>query len=180
MKFRAKAASGFLNRRLTNKQNPDKKQSVDILYRIRAAAALYHAGKVRGILVSGDNSQANYDEPSEMQADLIQAGVPVEAITLYYAGFRTLDSVVRAEKIFAQQDYIVVSQPFHCQRALFIGGFKGHQALGFAAEDVPIESGGLAVHLREVLARTKAVLDLLTFKSPHFLGPPESLNLPKS
>lgn len=148
------------------------------LYRIRAAAALYQAGKVRGILVSGDNSQANYDEPSEMRTDLIQAGVPAAAITLDYAGFRTLDSVVRAEKIFGQQDYIVVSQPFHIQRALFLGDFKGHQALGFVAEDVPIKSGGLAVHLREVLARSKALLDLLSFKSPHFLGPPETLNLP--
>jgi len=148
------------------------------LYRIQAAVALYKAGKVRAILVSGDNSQAHYDEPSEMQADLIHAGVPAEAITLDYAGFRTLDSVVRADKIFGQRDYIVVSQVFHCQRALFIGDLKGHRALGFAAVDVPIDDGGFAVHLREVLARTKAMLDLLTFKGPHLLGPAEPLNLP--
>lgn len=151
--------------------------NVYYLYRIEAAAELYHAGKVRGILISGDNGSVAYDEPTAMREDLIRKGVAPEHITLDYAGFRTLDSVVRAEKIFGTRKYTLVSQPFHCRRALFLGDAYGHQALCFAAQDVPLEYGGLRVHLREVLARGKAILDLITLKQPRFLGPPVELNL---
>ncbi len=91
------------------------------LYRLDAAAELWQAGKIDAILVSGDNSRKNYDEPSSMKADLIVKGVPAEYITIDYAGFRTLDSVVRAKKVFDLEDYIIVSQPFHCS---YISGKK--------------------------------------------------------
>ncbi len=77
-------------------------------YRLNAAANLWKAEKIKAILVSGDNSRKGYDEPSSMKEDLILRGVPAEYITVDYAGFRTLDSVVRAKEIFDLDDYIVV------------------------------------------------------------------------
>jgi SanA protein len=80
--------------------------------RIEAAASLYHSGVVKHLLVSGDNSQQAYDEPTEMKRALMTKGVPEEAISLDYAGFRTLDSVVRSKYIFQQQEVIIVSRHF--------------------------------------------------------------------
>ncbi|MGC4072801.1 MAG: ElyC/SanA/YdcF family protein [Nibricoccus sp.] len=71
--------------------------------RIDATAQLYHAGKIRHVLVSGDNHRVSYDEPTAMKNALIARGVPATAITCDYAGFRTLDSVVRAHRIFGAQ-----------------------------------------------------------------------------
>jgi len=100
--------------------------------RIEAAAGLFQCGKVRGIIVSGDNGRTEYDEPSEMKADLIALGVPAEFITCDYAGFRTFDSIHRIERVFQESSYIVVSQEFHVQRALYIARSRGHDAIGLA------------------------------------------------
>ncbi len=128
-------------------------------YRINAAAALYKAGKVQHLLLSGDSYQQAYNEPEDMRDALLKRGVPLQAMSLDYAGFRTLDSVVRAHKIFQHDDFIVISQAFHNARALFIADAYGVQAIAFNAQDV--QGGyGLKVRLREVLARFKAVLDL--------------------
>lgn len=83
--------------------------------RINTAAALYHAGKVKWLLVSGDNGQKEYDEPSAMQQALIAKGVPEAAIFCDYAGFSTLDSVVRARKVFGENRITIISQAFHNQ-----------------------------------------------------------------
>ncbi|WP_462323133.1 SanA/YdcF family protein, partial [Halochromatium sp.] len=88
--------------------------------RIKAAAELYRCGKVRGILVSGDNATRYYNEPVAMQKDLMAAGIPPEYITLDYAGFRTLDSMVRAKQVFGLEEVLVVSQRFHAARAIFL------------------------------------------------------------
>lgn len=144
--------------------------------RLKAAAELYKHGKIDAIIVSGDNSRENYDEPSDMKNDLIEMGIPSEHISCDYAGFRTLDSVVRAKEIFDCDDYIIVSQRFHCERALFIAGTKDHKPVAYCAEDV---SGrfGLKVRMREVLARCKAVLDCYIInKEPKFYGPKVKLN----
>jgi SanA protein len=109
--------------------------------RIRAAAELYHAGKVDGILVSGDNGTVEYNEPDEMRADLIALGVPAEHITADYAGFRTLDSIYRAGDVFRLESYIVVSQPFHIERALYLGrpeGPRRHRLCGARAAGRPL------------------------------------------
>jgi SanA protein len=138
--------------------------------RIEAAAQLYKAGKVRAIVVSGDNGRVEYDEPSQMKADLVELGVPAEFITCDYAGFCTLDSVHRAERVFQESQYIVVSQEFHVRRALFIAADRGHDAVGYA---VPTPGGywGAKVRLREVLARVKAVLQVHALGSdPKYLG----------
>ena len=89
-------------------------------YRIQAAVELYQAGKIEHLIVSGDNSTKRYNEPADMQAALIEKGIPAERIHLDYAGFRTLDSVVRAHAIFGQQQFTIISQPFHNARAVYI------------------------------------------------------------
>lgn len=144
--------------------------------RIEAAAELFHSGRVQGILVSGDNATRYYNEPIAMQKDLIALGVPEEFITLDYAGFRTLDSVVRAKEVFGVDRVIVVSQRFHAERAIFLAEFFGIDAHGFAAAD-PDASGLMKVRAREVLARVAAVLDIVTGREPKFLGAPETVRL---
>ncbi|TVQ88602.1 MAG: hypothetical protein EA400_08820 [Chromatiaceae bacterium] len=144
--------------------------------RIQSAAALYHSGRVRGILVSGDNATIYYNEPVAMQRDLIAAGVPAEYITLDYAGFRTLDSMVRAKEVFGLDRLVVVTQRFHAERAIFLGRRFGIDARGLAAPD-PTVVGFMRVRAREVLARVAAVLDLVTGRGPRFLGEPETVRL---
>lgn len=90
------------------------------VYRMQAAADLYFSGKVKKLLVSGDNHVATYDETTDMAEYLIGLGVPDKAIIRDYAGFRTLDSVIRAQKVFHCKSLIIVSQKFHNQRAVFI------------------------------------------------------------
>ncbi|MEL7222177.1 MAG: ElyC/SanA/YdcF family protein, partial [Bacteroidota bacterium] len=93
-------------------------------YRIQAAADLYHAGKIEQLIVSGDSSRKDYNEPADMQEALIALGVPAERIHLDYAGFRSLDSVVRANAIFDMKEFTVISQPFHNARAVYIAQQK--------------------------------------------------------
>lgn len=144
--------------------------------RIETAAALYHSGRVRGILVSGDNATRYYNEPIAMQKDLVALGVPPEFITLDYAGFRTLDSVVRAKKVFGIDRMLIVSQRFHAERAIFLARRFGIDASGLAAAD-PDAAGLMKVRAREVLARVVAVLDIMTGREPKFLGTPETVRL---
>lgn len=143
-------------------------------YRIDAAAELWQAGKIDAIVVSGDNSRKDYDEPRSMKADLVEKGIPAEYIAVDCAGFRTLDSVIRAKKIFGLDDYIVVSQPFHCRRAVYLANKKGQSVIGYCATDVS-GSSGVKVRLRETLARAKAVLDVLTSKHSKYLGEQENI-----
>jgi len=131
---------------------------------------------VRAVLVSGDNATPHYNEPWTMRRDLIAHGVPAAYVTLDYAGFRTLDSVLRAQAVFGQDRLVLVSQRFHAARALLIARHAGIEATAFAAADPP---GGryLRVRLREVFARAVAVLDLLTGRGPRFLGDSEAVPL---
>lgn len=138
-------------------------------YRVDAAVALYNAGKIEFILVSGDNSTLNNDEPTDFKNDLIENGVPAERIFLDYAGFRTLDSVVRAKEIFGLTEVTFISQKFHNERAIYLAEKKGIKAIGFNARDVGGQSG-TKVMLREYLARVKVFVDLLFGVAPHFLG----------
>jgi SanA protein len=139
-------------------------------YRIMAAVDLYNQGKVKHIIVSGDNSLQSYNEPREMLKALILLGIPDSVITLDFAGFRTLDSVVRCKKVFGQNKVIIVSQRFHIERALFIAEKYDMDAIGFAAQSPP-ERYSLLTHFREYFAKTKAVIDLyIIHKKPKFLG----------
>lgn len=141
-------------------------------YRMDAAAALYHAGKVKHFLLSGDNHIDSYDEPSDMKEALLKRGIPESAITLDYAGFRTLDSIVRAKEVFGLQKILIISQRFHNERALFIARAHGVEATAFNAQSVS-RRYALKTHIREYLARVKAVLDVYILGvDPKFLGEP--------
>ncbi len=130
--------------------------------RIEAAAKLFHAGRIRAVLVSGDASTRYYDETTTMQRDLIELGVPEDYIMLDYAGVRTLDSVFRAKKVFGLDRVIVVSQQFHCERALYLADAVDLAATGFCAEDAP-DAHSLMMRGRETLARVMAFADLNIF-----------------
>lgn len=140
-------------------------------YRIEATVALYKAGKIEFVLVSGDNSRKSYDEPTAFKDDLIAQGIPEENIFLDYAGFRTLDSVIRAKHIFGQDSVTIISQQFHNERALYLAKYNKINAIAFNAKDVQGRYG-LKVRLREYLARSKAALDVLCNTQPKFLGKP--------
>lgn len=145
--------------------------------RIEAARALFAAGKVRGLIVSGDNRAHDYNEPKMMKADLVAAGVPAQYITMDFAGFRTLDSIVRAKEVFGQSRLIIVSQEFHVKRAVFIAQHVGIEAQGFSAAQ-PSWNWQLPVRSREVLARVAVCLDLWVLnRQPHFLGKRENVGL---
>lgn len=139
--------------------------------RIQATVDLYKAGKIEVVVISGDNSRKGYNEPEDMKSELMLRGIPEDKIYLDYAGFRTLDSVVRMEKIFGQKSFTIISQKFHNQRAIYIAYAKGLQAVGYNAEDVNAYSG-FKTQLREKFARVKLFLDLWTGKNPKFLGEP--------
>ena len=156
------------------------KQNYFYTYRIRAAVKLWKEGKVKAIIVSGDNATKRYNETARMQKDLIKAGVPKRFIATDYAGFRTLDSIVRAEAIFDLEDYIIVSQKFHLERALFIAKTKGQKVIGFAAKDIAGTKAAHKMNEREYLARVKAFLDVyILHTEPKFYGKKEKVNYKK-
>jgi SanA protein len=139
------------------------------LYRLNAADKLFKAGKIEYILVSGDNSRTDYDEPSDFKNDLIARGIPEDKIYLDYAGFRTLDSVIRAKEIFGQSSITIISQKFHNERAIYLANHFEIKAIAFNADDVYKRP------IREYLARAKAQLDLIFNVEPKFLGPKISI-----
>lgn len=138
--------------------------------RLDAAADLYRAGKIDCIIASGDNSMKNYNEPRAMLQGLKERGIPAEKIHPDFAGFRTLDSVVRAREIFDQNSITVISQKFHNERAVYIGRKWGLDVTGYNALDWE-DADGVPVRIREVFARFKAFIDVnLTGEQPKFLG----------
>ena len=145
-------------------------------YRIDAAAELYRRGKAEYILASGDNSRVWYNEPKEMKDELIRRGVPEVAIYMDFAGFRTLDSVVRSKEVFGIEESIIVTQEFHGKRAVYIARHYGIDAVGFNAGDVGF-SYGFKTRFREFFARVKAYIDVhITGTGPKFLG--EKVEIP--
>ena len=138
-------------------------------YRIDAAEILFKAGKIERIVVSGDNSKKNYNEPEDMKNELIKRGISEDKIILDYAGFRTFDSIYRLKNIFGQNTFTIISQEFHNQRALYIANSLRLSAVGYNAKEVDAYNGFLT-KLREKFARTKLILDLSINKKPKFLG----------
>ena len=137
--------------------------------RIDAAEQLYKSGKIKYILISGDNSTKDYSEPEDMQAELLKRGIPADKIVLDFAGFRTLDSVVRAKEIFGQNSFIIISQKFHNERAVFLAQHYGIKAYGFNAKDVN-KYFGFKTKVREYFARAKVFVDFLLGVEPKFGG----------
>jgi SanA protein len=153
----------------TSKYLADGRINLFYTYRIEATVKLYKAKKVKYIIVSGDNGNVNYDEPSTFKEDLIKKGIPSENIFLDYAGFRTLDSMIRCKEIFGQESITVISQQFHNERAIAIAETKNIEAIGFNAKNVG-GIGGMKVRIREIFARVKLSIDMLFNVSPKFLG----------
>ena len=127
--------------------------------RMNAAAQLFERGIIVHILVSGDNRSIYYNEPRDMLNALRERGIPQSAITLDYAGLRTLDSIVRCEQIFGQSSFIIITQEFHLYRALFIANYYGLKSYGFILKSSKA-SVPTKVRIRELIARVIAVLDL--------------------
>lgn len=137
--------------------------------RINAAVELFKSGKIKYIIVSGDNSIKEYNEPLDMKNELIKNGVPDSLIYLDYAGFRTFDSVIRAKEIFGQSSYIIISQEFHNQRAVYIARHYDIEAYGYNAKDVSAYMG-FKTRMREYFARVKVFVDIILGNEPKFLG----------
>lgn len=138
-------------------------------YRIDAAVELYRSGKIEHLLISGDNGQKGYDEPTDMKNALMERGIPESVITLDYAGFDTYDSMIRAKEVFGQDRFIVISQEFHNERAVYIARRFGIEAFGFNTENVK-NYGGFLTKVRESFARVKAFVEVQLGVKPTYLG----------
>ncbi|CAM1364684.1 conserved hypothetical protein [Tenacibaculum sediminilitoris] len=140
-------------------------------FRLNAAVELYKAKKIDFILVSGDNGSEGYDEPTDFKNDLIKAGIPEDKIFLDYAGFRTLDSVVRVKEVFGQTSVTIISQQFHNERALYLANHFDIGAIGYNARGV-YGKKAIKVQVKEYLARVKVFVDILLNVNPRFIGEP--------
>ena len=155
---------------------PNREPTLVLRERIVAAVQLYKAGKVRKLLMTGDNGRAEYDEVTAMKEYAIRLGVPARDIVRDYAGFRTYDSCYRAKVIFGVDDAVLVTQRFHLPRAMFIARRLGMDAVGYVAAPGLTDEQLQAMSLREMAARPTAILDSVIFRrQPRFLGPREPL-----
>ncbi len=144
--------------------------------RMKAAAALWKSGRVRCLIVSGDNRHRSYNEPRDMKNELIRLGVPAERIVCDFAGLRTYDSVVRARRIFGVDKLVIVSQPGHAARAVAIARSQGMDARGLEAPLGPLNHRSLLKQgCRERAARVAMLFDLLLGHDPKHLGEPIAL-----
>lgn len=155
----------------------DGSPSLPLSDRLEAAAKLYQDGKVKKILLSGDNRFDYYNEPGAMRDLLIKKGIPEEDMVLDYAGRRTYDSCYRAKAIFGQKELIVVTQPYHLPRAVFLCS-----QLGIKTQGVPVDQSRylrqrfLFWNFREVFATLAAYWDIFITKPLPVLGDPEPIS----
>ena len=153
----------------------EDRENLYFTYRMDAAAALWHAGKLQCLIVSGDNRSLQYNEPLKMKQALIKRGVPAEKIVCDYAGLRTLDSVLRCQSIFGARQCLMISQQFQNERAIYIAQAHGMDVIGFNAKDVS-GAGGRKTKFREFAARLMMWLDVhILDTQPKHGGPPEAL-----
>lgn len=146
-------------------------------YRIDAAVRVWKSGKIKTLIVSGDNRSQYYNEPEKMKQALTERGIPADRIVCDYAGLRTLDSVVRAKEIFGTASILFISQKFQNERAIYLAEAHDMDAYGFNAQDVQTQAG-LKTKFREVGARVKMWLDVNFLGTrPVHLG--EKIELPK-
>ncbi|MDG9717055.1 vancomycin high temperature exclusion protein [Streptomyces sp. DH24] len=150
----------------------DGEPSPYLAHRLDAAAGLYRAGRIEVVLVTGDNSREDYDEPDAMRAYLTRQGVPDARIVSDYAGFDTWDSCVRARKIFGVDRAVLISQDFHVRRAVALCRAAGVTSYGVGVAE-PRDSTWYYGGVREVVAAGKAAWDAVVEPGPRFLGPRE-------
>jgi SanA protein len=149
---------------------PDGSMSTMLADRVEQAAALWKAGKVGRILVSGDHHRWAYDEPDTMREALVRDGVPARDVFTDHAGFDTWATMVRARKVFDVRSAVVVTQGFHMPRALYLAQQAGLDASGLTADLHSYGKQGILSDAREILSRVKAVADVETGASV-VLGP---------
>lgn len=140
-----------------------------LAHRLATAAELYRTGKAKVVLVTGDNSRVEYDEPDAMRTYLTERGVPDERIVSDYAGFDTWDSCVRAKKIFGVERALLVSQGFHIRRAVALCRSAGVESYGVGVAE-PHDATWYYGGVREMFAAGKASLDAVFRPDPRFLG----------
>ena len=137
------------------------------IYRIDAAEQLYKAGKIEKILISGDeNSLDGINEPECMRDSLVARGVPSSAIILDGKGYRTICSVVNANKVFGLKSFTIISQKFHNERTIYLAehlGLDVENIQAYNAKD-PKSRRAYLTTVREYFARVKMFLDLMTDK----------------
>lgn len=144
--------------------------------RIHAAAQLYQIGKIKRIIVSGANPDSTYNEPRAMRRELVKSGVPPSAIYMDFAGFRTFDSIARAQVIFGLDRVTIITQRYHAYRAVFVAKKLHMKVAAYAAPSDEIGYFNRTM-LREVLARVRVVLDIYVLHTePKFLGTPQPVN----
>ena len=147
--------------------------------RIHAAAQLYQLGKIKRIIVSGANPDSTYNEPRAMRRELVKSGVPPNAIYMDFAGFRTFDSVARAQVVFGLDKVTIITQRYHAYRAVFVAKKLHMQVSAYAAPSDEIGSFTRTM-VREVLARVRVVLDIYVLHTePKFLGTPQPVDTDK-
>lgn len=144
--------------------------------RLKSAKQLFDNHKINYLLLSGDNRTHQYNEPRNMIRDLKKMGIDEQFLFPDYAGFRTLDSIIRAKEVFHAEPMTIITQRFHCERALFIAQYYKINAICFAAPDPEVDT---LVRLRDVFARFLMLWELFIEKEPHFLGEPEPLPIPQ-
>ena len=132
------------------------------------AIALYRAGTVKKILVTGDNGALTHDEVTPVRKYLLAAGIPPADIFLDHAGFDTYSSIYRARSVFGVQSLIIATQDFHVSRALWIARALGLTAYGVVAPGATTSSFD---YIREIPATFKAIWDVVTRRTPKYLGP---------
>jgi len=147
----------------------DGRLSMMMQDRADSALELYESGKVGKLIMSGDHGTKTYDEVNTVKDYLLEKGVNPEDLFLDHAGFDTYDSLYRARDIFGVKSLIVVTQKFHLPRAVYIGRSLGMEAYGYVA-DRREYLGMFRNELRESLARSKALLDVVSGAKPKFLG----------
>lgn len=145
----------------TSPYRSDGKSSAEFYGRMRAAAQLYQLGKVKHLIVSGANPDSSYNEPRQMLRELVRLGVPESDITMDFAGFRTLDSITRADIVFGLKRFTIITTRYHAWRSLFIARKLDVDAVAYAAPIDVTGDFGKRNPWREILARTLAVADVV-------------------
>jgi len=154
---------------------PDGTPSTYLRRRLDAAAELYARGTVGVILVSGDNSTTQHDEPTAMRDWLVGLGVPEDRVVRDFAGLDTHDSCVRAHAVFGVTDAVVITQDYHLRRALFSCREAGIDVVGLGVSSTSVEPiKAVLYRVREIPASIKAAWDALTGREPVHLGPHET------
>ncbi len=147
----------------------DGQASTSLATRVDRAVELYKLGRVNKLLMSGDHTRENYDEPAKMKELAMQAGVPAAAISMDFAGIDTWDSCIRAKDVFDISDAVLVTQDFHMDRALYLCEAAGLSVTGSTVSSEPLPSSvRIKLYLREVPAAMKAVLDSILTPNPAY------------